>query len=86
LPFVVCFDQDRAGQPEEGGGVGEDADDVGAAFDFFVDAFEVGSARGAVSALRLIRFRGPPAEPDVRVPTHPALHVSVSVSLCGGCG
>jgi hypothetical protein len=34
----------------------------------------VGSDRGAVRAFRLVRFLGPPAEPDVRVPTHPALH------------
>ena len=30
LPFVVGFDQDRAGEAEQGGGVGEDTDDVGA--------------------------------------------------------
>jgi hypothetical protein len=35
---------------------------------------EVGSARGAVAASRLLRFRGPPAEPGVRVPPHRALH------------
>jgi hypothetical protein len=34
----------------------------------------VGSGRGAVSAFRLARFLGPPAEPDVPVPEHPALH------------
>ena len=34
----------------------------------------VGSDRSAVSASRLIRFSGPPSEPDVRVSTHPALH------------
>ena len=37
----------------------------------------VGSGRGAVSVFRLIRFFGPPAEPDVPVPEHPALHKSV---------
>jgi hypothetical protein len=37
----------------------------------------VGSGRGAVSVFRLIRFLGPPAEPDVPVPEHPALHKSV---------
>src|SRR3954470_17643371 len=37
LPFVVCFDQDGACEPEQGGGVGEHADDVGAAFDFLVE-------------------------------------------------
>jgi group II intron reverse transcriptase/maturase len=33
-----------------------------------------GSSRGAVSALPPIRFPDPPAEPDVRIPAHPALH------------
>jgi hypothetical protein len=37
----------------------------------------VGSGRGAASVFRLIRFLGPPAEPDVPVPEHPALHKSV---------
>ena len=32
-PFVVGLDQDGAGEPEQGFGVGEDADDVGAAFE-----------------------------------------------------
>jgi len=36
LPFVVGFDENGAGQTEEGVGVGEDTDDVGAAFDLFV--------------------------------------------------
>lgn len=36
FPFVVLLDQNSPGEPEEGGGVGEDADDVGAAFDLFV--------------------------------------------------
>ena len=40
LPFVVGLDQDRAGQAEQGGGVGEDADDVGAAFDFLVEPLD----------------------------------------------
>jgi hypothetical protein len=31
----------------------------------------VGSGRGAVSVFRLVRFLGPPAEPDVPVPGHP---------------
>ena len=66
MPFVVHIGQDGADEADDGGVVREDADDAGAAFDFFVDPLEVGSARGAVSALRLIRFRGPPAEPDVR--------------------
>jgi hypothetical protein len=40
LPLVVGLDQDGAGQAEQGGGVGEDADDVGAAFDFLVEPLE----------------------------------------------
>ena len=41
LPLVVGLDQDRAGQAEQGGGVGEDPDDVGAAFDFLVEPLEM---------------------------------------------
>jgi hypothetical protein len=37
----------------------------------------VGSGRGAVSVFRLVRFLGPPAEPDVPVPEHSAFHTSV---------
>ena len=40
LPLVVGLDQDRAGQAEQRGGVGEDPDDVGAAFDFLVEPLE----------------------------------------------
>ena len=54
----------------------------------------VGSGRGAVSVFRLIGFLGPPAEPDVPVPEHPALHelmqlryvASVSVCVAHGEG
>jgi len=38
----------------------------------------VGSDQGAVSTFRLARFPGPPAEPDVPVSGHPALHKIVS--------
>jgi hypothetical protein len=34
----------------------------------------VGSGQGAVPGLRPVRFPDPPAEPDVPVPEHPALH------------
>lgn len=37
----------------------------------------IGPRRGA--AFRLVRFLGPSSEPDVRVPSHPALHEHVSV-------
>lgn len=38
----------------------------------------VGSGRGAVPTSRPARLLGPPAEPDVRVPPHPALHKLMS--------
>ena len=45
-PFVVLFDQQRAGEADHGGVVGEDPDDVGAAADLAVDALErVGGAQ-----------------------------------------
>jgi hypothetical protein len=34
----------------------------------------VGSGWGALTPLQGLRFPSPPAEPDVRVSTHPALH------------
>ena len=40
LPFVVSFDQHAAGEPQQGGGVGEDPDDVGAALDLAVEPLE----------------------------------------------
>jgi hypothetical protein len=46
----------------------------------------VGSGRGAVSVFRLIRFLGPPAEPDVPVPEHPALHKSVPLGQAAMVG
>jgi hypothetical protein len=39
-PFVVDLDQDGAGEAEQGFGVGEDTDDVGAAFDLLVDPLD----------------------------------------------
>ena len=36
----------------------------------------VGSGRGALPGLPRVGFRGPPAEPGVRLSTHRALHVS----------
>ena len=46
----------------------------------------VGSGRGAVSVFRLIRFLGPPAEPDVPVPEHPALHKSLPLGQAAMVG
>ncbi|QBI18433.1 hypothetical protein ER308_01850 [Egibacter rhizosphaerae] len=45
----------------------------------------VGSERGAVPGLRRVRFPAPPAEPDVRLSPHPALHKVMPGSwlLCG---
>jgi hypothetical protein len=40
LPFVVGLDQHRAGQAQQRGGVGEDADDIGAALDLLVEPLE----------------------------------------------
>jgi hypothetical protein len=39
-PLVILFDQQRAGESDQRGVVGEDADDVGAAADLAVDALE----------------------------------------------
>jgi len=52
----VLLGQHGADESDEGGAVGEDADDVGAAADLAVQAFLVGSAWGAVSPLRPIPF------------------------------
>ena len=38
-PFVVLFGEHGADEADEGGAVGEDADDVGAAADLFVEPF-----------------------------------------------
>jgi hypothetical protein len=37
-------------------------------------ADDVGSSRSALPAFELVGFSGPPAEPDVRLSPHPALH------------
>jgi hypothetical protein len=39
----------------------------------------VGWDRAVVPAFQPVRFLGPSAEPDVRVPSHPALHRLVSL-------
>ena len=44
-------------------------------------AYPVGSAWGAVSGLLPVRFPRPPAEPDVRLSPHPALHERGLVQL-----
>jgi hypothetical protein len=40
LPFVVGFDEDRAGQPQQRGRVGKHSDDVGAALDLLVEPLQ----------------------------------------------
>src|SRR6266850_8450049 len=40
LPFIVLLEQYRANQPNDGGFIGEDADDVGAPLDLFVEPLE----------------------------------------------
>ena len=39
-PFIVLFEEDGADQPGDGSFIGEDADDVGAPFDFAVEPFD----------------------------------------------
>jgi hypothetical protein len=39
-PFVILLDAEHSGQADQAAVVGEDADDVGAAADFFVEALE----------------------------------------------
>ena len=57
-PFVVLLDQQRAGEPDRAGVVGEDPDDVGAAADLAVDALqrvgraELGPVRGGEAVER----------------------------------
>lgn len=46
----------------------------------------VGSDRGALPASRLVSFPGPPSEPDVPIPEHPALHASQAAALSHGVG
>src|SRR4051812_48683569 len=40
LPLVVHVGEDRADEPDDGGVVGEDADDPGSAFDLLIHALE----------------------------------------------
>ena len=39
-PFIILFQQDGPGEPDDGLVVGEDADDLGAALDLAVDALD----------------------------------------------
>ena len=59
LPFVVGFDEDRAGQPQQRGRVREDTHDVGAALNLLVQSFErVGAPDLFPMRDREIRERG----------------------------
>ena len=49
LPFIVLLEQYRANQPNDGGLIGEDADDVGAPLDLLIEPLE---RVGAVNLLR----------------------------------
>ena len=40
LPFIVLLEQYRANQPNDGGLIGEDADDIGAPLDLLVEPLE----------------------------------------------
>ena len=52
LPFVMLFSQDTADQAHHRGGVGKDADHVGAAFDLFVESLDSVVAIHLFGALR----------------------------------
>src|SRR5215472_1607665 len=58
LPLVVLLEQHRADQADDRGFVGEDADDIGAAFDFFVEPLKwVGAVQFAAVRLGEIQIR-----------------------------
>jgi hypothetical protein len=83
-PLVVLLGQHGADEADQGVAAGEDPDHVGAAADLPVEPLGVGVGPGR----GVHRFDGSvsPArasEPDVRVPTHPALHVPVPVRSAG---
>jgi hypothetical protein len=40
VPFIVLLDEDGASKAEKGRGVREHTDDIGAAFDLLVEAFD----------------------------------------------
>jgi hypothetical protein len=42
LPFIVLLKQYRANQPNDGGFIGEDADDIGAPLDLLVEPARAG--------------------------------------------
>lgn len=65
--LVVLFGEVGADQPDQGGPVGEDHDDGGAAADLPVESLLVGSACGAVSVSRPVRLPRLPTEPNVPV-------------------
>src|SRR5207253_10542930 len=39
-PFIILLEENGAAEPDDGGLVGEDADDLGAALDLAVEAFQ----------------------------------------------
>ena len=78
LLFVVGLDEDRAGQPQQRGRVREDPDDVGAAFDFFVEPFHQ-PALGA----RSTRYGGGSSVEALDVVGESVRHTVVAGSLVG---
>jgi hypothetical protein len=53
LPFIVLLEQYRANQPNDGGLIGKDADDVGAPLDLLVEPLQwVAPRLGSATILR----------------------------------
>lgn len=76
-PFDHVEEPGWAGSVADAGQVDDDGDVLVA----FAGVAPVGSAWGAVSGLLTVRFPRPPAEPDVRLSPHPALHERGLVQL-----
>ena len=74
---------DQVQQPGGAGVVPDrgEVDDHGHVLVALAGVSPVGSAWGAVSGLLPVRFPRPPAEPDVRLSPHPALHERGLVQL-----
>ena len=77
LLFSVAWHGWEVSQHRESGGPLHQCSDRGTP-----KSDDVGSDRGALSAFRLVGFPGPPSEPDVQLPLHPALHVFMPLVYC----
>jgi len=92
-PFVVLLEQDCADEPGDGGLVGEDPDDVGAALDLAVEALErVGNryddagadvCLGSTRSWRMVRPSGTEA-PGARSAGRPMYMMSCELALVAG--